>query len=113
MLLSIPAVLTHLVVNATDPQVPENGLVHLVDPDLQKYDYAWVLKYDVWPKYAAGRTELNLGTFLGLPRGSISLIPLLLFWCLILILIIRLRRLQILSKNDLTVTTMPGGAPSP
>lgn len=106
-LLSIPAILVHLVVNTTDPQTRENGIRHLLDADMGKYDYPYVFVTDVMPEYMAGRTDANLGTLVGLPPGGPSLVPLLAFWIVILLICLKLSK-----KSDLLGAQMDVTLPS-
>jgi hypothetical protein len=83
LLLAIPAIAVHLIVTATDPQVPEprnDALLH--HPSFVDGPYPNPFISQVLPAFSAGHTDPNFGTLVGLPAGLPSLIPLMGLWAL-------------------------------
>lgn len=73
-------VMVHLLVNATEPQVPDGGWqIALLRPRLAQYDYPSVFMQSIWPRLQAGAFERNLGHVMGL-NGYWSLVPLIAIW---------------------------------
>lgn len=86
-LLAIPSVLVHLIVTATDPQVPEpRNDEFLYHPTLHSGTYPVPFTSQVLPAFLKGHTDPNLGTWLGLSPGVASVLPLLIFWAVCAIL---------------------------
>lgn len=72
----------HLMVVATDPQVPDGGWnTALMAPDLKTYPYPNPLTQMVWPWVVRGELDWNLGAAMGLKKWA-TLLPLLVIWAL-------------------------------
>ncbi|MBX7244953.1 MAG: hypothetical protein K1X53_05615 [Candidatus Sumerlaeaceae bacterium] len=87
LLLGLPALALHLLVNSVDPQIRDllggMKLRMLMIPDL-RFDYEWTLP-EIWRRFTVGETDVNLGSIFGL-SGPLSLLPLILFWIAMLAL---------------------------
>ncbi|MGI8905313.1 MAG: hypothetical protein ACR2IE_02350 [Candidatus Sumerlaeaceae bacterium] len=80
-LLVVPAIALHLIVTATDPQVPEpRNDKFLRRPSLTKRPYPIPFTSQVLPAFRHRRTDPNGGTWVGLSRGWPSLLPLMGAW---------------------------------